>query len=365
MIKKPVLCFVFTLLSLILKAQQPAIDTMVTDTSSAYLIELIDKTVLSGKIVGNTGTSIIFNDVTIGKVNVPLSQIARITKLTGEQYGIITTSDNKKFTGLILSQDAKEVKLRTETLGDLSIPNDKIKELTLIEQKQIKEGKFYVSNPHPTRYFFGPTAIPLQKGEGYFQNSYVLANSVQYGTSDNFSVGGGFVIPLVFFITPKFGFKAGKFVYLGGGILAASTFAADANFGVGIGYGSITLGNTENNFTFSGGWGFLKEEIYDPQSTNFDTEWNTAKKPMFSLSAMLRVSPKLSLLTENWVFSTKEFEYGDYWEEEYDYTYKYRSVLSFGFRILGERNSFDFGVAVISIDGTAIGLPYLDYVFKF
>ena len=364
MIKKPVLYLVFTLASLALKAQQPVIDTMVTDTSSVYLIELIDKTVLSGKISENTGTSLIFNDVTIGKVNIPFSQIAGITKLTGEQYVIITTNDNKKFTGLILTQDKQEIKLRTETLGELSILNEKIKELKLVEKNQIKEGRYYIPNPHPTRYFFGPTAIPLQKGEGYYQNSYVLANSVQYGISDNFSIGGGFVIPLVFFITPKFGFRAGEFLYLGGGVLAASTFSTNTNFGVGIGYGSITLGNTENNFTFSGGWGFVKEETYDQQSAIFGTEWNAAKKPMFSVSGMLRVSPKLSLLTENWVFSAKELVYNSY-PDEYEYKHRYRSVLSMGVRLMGERNSFDIGVAVLSIDGSTLGLPYLDYVFKF
>lgn len=348
-----------------LKAQQPLPEFTESDTSTLYIIELSDKTLLSGKILENTGTHFIFQDVTIGRVNIPHSQISRVTGITGEQYCIVTTSDNKKFTGRLISQDSLEVKLLTDNLGELTIPNSRIKEFRLIEQQQLKEGKYYFANPHPTRYFFGPTAIPLEKGEGYFQNAYILANSVQYGTSANFSIGGGFFIPVVFFISPKFGFRVGKSVYLGGGILAASTFTTDVNIGFGVGYGSVTLGNTENNFTFSGGWGAVKEENYDYSMQTSGREWKAAKKPMFSLSAMVRLSPRLSMVTENWVFATKEYEYDNFWDGDYEYYYKYRSVLTLGFRILGERNSFDLAIGAVSIEGSTMGLPYFDYVFKF
>jgi len=185
------------------------------------------------------------------------------------------------------------------------------------------------------------------------------------GVSDNFSLGGGFGIPVIFFITPKFGFRVGDFTYLGGGILAASTLSTEMNFGFGIAYGSMTLGTEENSFTINAGWGAVKQEDYDDATQTYDSKWEGAKKPMFSISGMIRIAPKMALITENWIFATKEYRYDLYYYNDDEYNYKYRSVLTFGFRFMGERNSFDFAAAAISIDGETIGLPYFDYVFKF
>ena len=41
-------------------------------------------------------------------------------------------------------------------------------------------------------------------------------------------------------------------------------------------------------------------------------------------------------------------------------------MVSGGFRLMGEKNSFDLALVVPLItDGTTFGFPYLDYVFKF
>ena len=112
----------------------------------------------------------------------------------------------------------------------------------------------------------------------------------------------------------------------------------------------------------------MKEEkySYDPitYTDNSTTSWEMAKRPMFSLSGMIRLAPKLALVTENWFFATKDYKevYPLYTN---DYEYKYCSVFTFGFRIMGEKNSFDLAIAVPSIEGETFGIPYLDYVFKF
>ncbi len=339
-----------------------------TDTTSTYLIKLDDNTSLTGKILERTSTEIIFEDITIGKVTIPTKKILKMIELSGDQLCILTTNDGKTFTGILVSHDATEVRLKTESLGELTISNSKVRDIKLVEKEQMVGGRYYFTNPHPTRYFFGPSAIPLAKGEGYYQNAYLLANSVQVGVSDNFSMGGGVVIPFMFFITPKFGYKVGEKVYLGGGLLAATTIISDIPFGIAVGYGTLTIGNNENSFTVNAGWGAMKEEdyTYDPVSSNSTStiKWNMAKRPMFSLSGMVRLAPKVAMITENWFFATKNYDniYPLYTD---DYEYKYKSVFTFGFRIMGENNSFDLAVAVPSIDGTTFGVPYLDYVFKF
>ena len=352
----------------IAKAQEISQDAVVTDTSMTYLIKLDDHTTLTGKITSRTNTEINFIDITIGKVTIPVKKVVKLVPLSGEQLCILTTNDGKTFTGLLVAHNDTELKLKTESLGILTISNSKIRDIKLIEKEQMVNGRYYFPNPHPTRYFFGPSAIPLPKGEGYYQNAYVLANSVQAGVTDNFSMGGGVVIPFMFFITPKLGYKVGENTYVGGGILAATTISSEIPFGIGIGYGSFTMGNNENSFTINAGWGAMKEReyTYDPISftDRTTTSWSMAKRPIFSLSAMIRLAPKVAMVTENWFFATKDYE-NVYPLYQSDYEYRYHSVFTFGFRIMGEKNSFDLALAVPSFEGQTIGIPYLDYVFKF
>lgn len=348
----------------IANAQETLQNITKTDTSSIYLIRLNDNTSLSGKILERNSKEIIFYDITIGKVTIPLNKIDNITRHSGNQYCILTTNDGKTFSGLIISQNDKEVTLKTESLGDLTIPNNRIKDIKIVEKEQIVNGKYFFPNPHPTRYFFGPTAIPLKKGEGYFQNAWVLSNSFQIGITDHFSMGGGMVIPILFFITPKIGYKVAENVHVGGGILVASTISKGLSFGLGVGYGSFSLGNEENNFTINAGWGAVKQENYNSQTNTSTSAWKLSKKPMFSFAGMARIARKFALVSENWVFATKEYSYTIY-SSTPDYTNKYHSVLSGGFRFLGEKNSFDFGLAVPLLQDETFGIPYLDYVFKF
>ncbi|HEY5469247.1 MAG TPA: hypothetical protein VIK07_01865 [Bacteroidales bacterium] len=335
------------------------------DSLSVYIIRLNDNTSLSGKILERNSTEIVFYDITIGKVTIPLSKIASITRHSGDLYCILTTNDNKTFTGLIVSQNEKEVTLKTESLGDLTISNTKIKDIKIVEKDQIVNGKYFFPNPHPTRYFFGPSAIPLEKGEGYFQNVWVFANSVQIGITDHFSMGGGMVIPILFFITPKFGYKVSDYVHLGGGAIIASTISKEIGFGVAAAYGSVTLGTYENNFTLNAGWGAVKQEGYNSTTGNSTSSWALSKRPMFTFSGMIRVARKFALVTENWVFSVKDYNGYNYSTGTDTYTNKYYTVMSAGFRFLGEKSSFDFGLAVPIIKNSTFGLPYLDYVFKF
>jgi len=336
-----------------------------TDTSSTYLIQLYDNTSLSGKILERNSTEITFLDLTIGRVTIPLTKIEKITRLSGNQHCILTLNDGKTFTGLIVSQNDREIILETESLGKLTIANSKIREVKMVESEQIVDGKYFFPNPHGTRYFFGPSAIPLKKGEGYFQNAYVLANSVQIGITDNFSMGGGIGIPFLFFVTPKVGYRVGKYVYVGGGILFATTITNDVGFGVGVAYGALTLGNSENNFTLSGGWGAVKSETYHSQTDSYSSKWEMAKNPIITFSGMIRIARKCSLVSENWVFATKDYN-NDTFGPSDSYTYTYHAVISGGFRLMGEKNSFDLAIVLpVITDGTTFGFPYLDYVFKF
>ena len=170
----------------------------------------------------------------------------------------IVTVQKQTYVGELISEDDKSVTLRTESLSRLTIDRVNIKSIEKINPDRIKNGVYWFENPQSTRYFFSPNAIGLGKGRGYYQNTWVLFNNVNYGISDNFSIGGG-LIPLFLFGTtetpvwllPKVSVPvvAEKF-YVGGGAMIGGIVGTDTE-ALGILYGVGTYGNRDNNLSIS------------------------------------------------------------------------------------------------------------------
>ncbi len=209
-------------------------------------------------------------------------------------------------------------------------------------------------NPHPTRYFFGPSAIPIKKGEKYYQNALFLLNSFQIGITDNFSIGAGTLIPFAVFITPKVGYHISKNLHLGGGLIVVNSLIKESNFGIGAGYGSATLGSKEHNLTLNVGLGAYKDLN--------DMKWKTADKPMVTLSGMTRISDHLMLMSENWFVSANTVENDNLGNRIVET--KILRLLSLGIRYLGNQNAFDVGFIAPSAGGI-FAFPYLSYNRKF
>jgi hypothetical protein len=203
---------------------------------------------------------------------------------------------------------------------------------------------------------FAPSGFNLKKGEGYYQNSYLVLNSVNYGITNNISIGGSIELlstlstlaegsfrPVVL-ITPKVGFPVAKDLNMGAGLLFVSIPEIDNNplTGAGIAYGIATYGNIEHNATLGLGWGFV------------DGYW--AKRPLINISGMTRIRRNMSLVTENWIIPIdNDFDQGRYYE-----------VVSYGVRFIGKTISVD--LAFINnrdiADVLLIGMPYVDFVIK-
>lgn len=292
-------------------------------------------------------------ELNLGSMQVLKNQIQTQSELGNSIRVEIQLHDNRSIIAALRDLSTNQIQVQNEALGDLTILRSNIKSLRYLPEVAGGQRDILFGNPHPTRYFFGPSAIPLRKGERYYQNAYILANSVQYGISDHFSMGGGAVIPFAFFITPKWGYQVAPKWHLGYGMLAATSFIKDFNFGLAVAYGSATYGTREHNVTLNGGWGAVKQQ--DPNSSY---AWRGARRPMFTISGMTRISNRVMLVTENWLFSLREYDF-----QTETYSMKNRGVLTGGFRFMGEKNSFDFGVLIPA--GEAFAIPYIDYVFKF
>lgn len=208
----------------------------------------------------------------------------------------IETVDGNSFTGTIAGQDAEKIMLKTEKLGVITLRRADIRKMTVIELAKFKDGKYWFDNPQATRYFFSPNGYGLKRGEGYYQNTWVLFNSVAVGMTDNFSIGAG-LVPLFLFggtstpawLTPKISFPVKKDkVQIGAGALIGAVIGEE-NTGFGILYGLTTFGSRDNNLTLGIGYGYAGGEL--------------ANSPMFNINGMFRTGARGYFLTENYIFS--------------------------------------------------------------
>lgn len=265
---------------------------------------------------------------------------------TSRTYKIELT-DKSEFIGKYIARDSVSISIRTTSIPRIDIPVKTIKRINVIDSPQLVNGVYWFPNPNPTRYLFGPSAINLKKGEGYFQSIYVVVNSINYGLTDNFSIGGGIELYSllaysrpIFFITPKVGYKVSKNLHLGGGIMFVAVghdeFENDGG-SAGFVYGLSTFGSHDSNFTTGLGWGFIDGEF--------------SEKPFITLSGMVRISRRAAFVSENWIIPTEGY-YG---------------VFSYGVRFFGEKISVDLAFLNNSdiSEGLKIGVPFVDFVVKF
>lgn len=296
----------------------------------------------------------------------------------------IMTEDGTRVNGPVVGMTQSEIQLNSQ-MGLLQI---KIEDLESVEWEGIDfepDTRYGFVNPNSTRYLFAPSAIPMKRGEGYYQNVWVTLNSLNYGLTDNISITGGIELITLFttmsfgdpgvlsFANIKVGTQVKEKLYLGGGILGGGVIGEnDANGGIG--YGLLTYGNKENNITLGIGYGYLAGD------------W--ANRPIVVISAMKRVSSKVALVTENWIVSThSEYSYQDYYtgRQETSIHNDTYPVLSGAFRIMSENITFDLGLITAgeiyssktkSAEGNTISnysgtdwvpipIPYLDFVYKF
>jgi hypothetical protein len=255
---------------------------------------------------------------------------------------IITTLDGSSNIGRISEIMGEEIRFVTDW-GILTIPISRIKEIKENPIDSIKKGEYWFPNPNTTRLFFAPTARMLEKGEGYFQDIYVFFAGAAYGCSNSFTLGGGAsLIPganldeQVFYLTPKVGIKAGGKLDLAAGALLIRIPSEDEDAAtVGILYGVGTFGGADASVTAGLGYGFADNELAD--------------KPVVMLGGESRISKRLALVSENWIFPGVD-----------------HPLVSYGVRFFGPEISVDLAFFnMLGESNIFPGIPYIDFVFNF
>lgn len=248
----------------------------------------------------------------------------------------IGTIDGGQFMGKILSKNDREFYIETQDKGKIYIPKYVISEFKIIQKNSTGQSEknastlhpMYPPNPHPSRYYYSPSALPIEKGEGYINCTYFLLYQAQYGLTDNISIGGTMTIvgmPAMFNV--KWSQKISNNFHIGAGGQIGKTWWTSNSDAIGVGFVNATLGQAESNITLNGGYGFYGNDHIN----------------LISLAATQRISKKLSLLFEAWSI----------FQPNYDPIY----FGGPGFRLYaGKKATWDFGFIALSFQEQYWGL---------
>ena len=212
------------------------------------------------------------------------------------------------FTGVILSQDAREVLIDSREMGPVYIPRHEIREIAQIQsgEKPMTGGLF------STRYFLTTNGFPVKKGENYIQWN-LFGPDFQFGVARNFTVGimtSWVGMPIIG--TSKYSFHIAKNLNGGVGLLAGTGSWAFPEFGLVLPFGFITYGDRINNINFSGGYGALFFERDKPVLINVSNEYqvngyefqkvkDSEGRALISLAGMFRLNNKFSFVFDSFI----------------------------------------------------------------
>ena len=208
----------------------------------------------------------------------------------------IETKDGNIFIGYVIVEDSLTLVLKTESLGEIKIPQSSIKSKTELKEVKKVGSEFWLPNPQSSRYFWAPNGYGLEEGLSYYQNIWILYNQFSFGLSDNFSMGAG-MLPLFLFggastpiwIVPKLSIPVVKDKFnIGTGAFLGTIIGEDVGL-FGLLYGTTTFGSRDKNVSFGLAYGFSRDQ------------W--LKVPIINISSLIRTGPKGYFITENYLIS--------------------------------------------------------------
>lgn len=275
---------------------------------------------------------------------------------------VLRTRDGSTLLGRLVSDSGDTIRFQTSG-GVLSIPRQAVLELRPVEAKALRHGEYWFSDPNRTRLFFAPTGRTLDRGEGYYSNTYLFLQNFAGGVTDHVTMGGGFSIfptesieAQVYYLTPKVNVLSTEKTNLAVGALAAWVPYDDGQ-SFGILYGVGTQGGPDGSVTGGIGWGYTGDRI--------------SKEPVLLLGGAKRVSRRVALVSEN---------YGMWYDPDPDYVCtpggcadqpvsRQLGVLAmYGVRFMGEKLSVDFALWNVHSHDTEWlfpGIPYVAFAVKF
>jgi hypothetical protein len=251
----------------------------------------------------------------------------------------ITLKDGSQLVGRILSVDSTSVRFES-ALGVTTIARESI--VSVVEERPgySNNGKYYFPNPNDSRLVFAPTGRMLKRKEGYFSDFWIFLPSFAVGVTDWITIGGGVsIVPgldpgdQVYFFTPKVGVARSDRFNAAVGAMAMSVPGFDSGrTSAGVLYGVGTWGSSDHSLTGGLGYGYLNSTLAD--------------QPVVMIGGETRVAPRVSLVTENYLFPHST------------------NLISAGVRFLGRDISVDLSLMRVASGSDGVTIPLLGFMWK-
>lgn len=222
-----------------------------------------------------------------------ITQIAYAQTDTTSIY-LIKLLDDSEIAGRILESSDSTISFITLTGIEMNIPKTQIKEMEEVSGKVIN-GVLYKTDPNRTRLLFAPTGRMLKPGAGYFSVYEIFFPTIALGLTDFLSLSGGLsLVPgaeeQLYYFAPKLGYEFTETFSMAAGYLYLSVTGEEES--AGILYTVATLGNDRNALTIGGGLGV--------------TEGDFSENPILMLGGELTLSNSIKLVSENWIITSED-----------------------------------------------------------
>jgi hypothetical protein len=258
----------------------------------------------------------------------------------------VRLKDGSLILGRLIDQATDSVRLMTSA-GRVTLARSAVAEIKAIDPADIHAGAYWTADPNDTRLFFGPTGRTLSSGTGYFSDLYLFLINGAWGVTDRITLGAGtslfpgtdFFSNNVYYVAPKVAIVRGESFNLAAGALIG--FAGRANGSAGVYYLAATSGRSDASVTYGLGYSYFNSRVSGDAT--------------LMLGGTLRVARRVSLMTENYIF-TGGGDSGGYW------------VPIYGVRFIGEHISGDLGFLNFTGRGSQPifpGIPWLGFAVKF
>ncbi len=247
------------------------------------------------------------------------------------QRSIVTKNDGTEYIGYIIQEDAREILLKTDNIGEIYIPKHEIRSIEELQEKSFKSGKYVGENAYSTRYFLTTNALPLKKGDSY---AMIQLPGAEYRVAviDNLTIGGmssWIGVPII--ASANYSISLTDNVNIGAGIMAGTgSWASLSSYGL-LPYGAITFGNQSMNLNFSGG--FLSLNV---------AEGNVWSAPLFSVGGFARLSERVSFTGDSFIYAKEDVV----------------AIIVPGLRFDRSKDgAFQFGLGGLVVNGEVVPFP--------
>jgi RNase P/RNase MRP subunit p29 len=201
--------------------------------------------------------------------------------------------DGSVLIGRVLRETATTLVFRTVGGTQATVEKERVTSRRQIEGR-IEDGQLVRRDPNRTRLFIGPTARPLRSGEGYFADYQLVFPFVAVGIGDVVSLAGGVsLVPgptQLLYVAPKVTVYNRSNRSAAVGAVAGTTTEGGGT--VGIVFAQGTLGSSEAAVTLGGGFAFGGGELF-------------TEAPILQIGGEYQLSNSFKLISENYIFATE------------------------------------------------------------